>query len=381
MKRHEKYTIESCIEESKKYNDLYTFCKESSSAYRFALREKLIDSFTWLKRRNKIKWTYDKCYEEALKYEYWEDFNSIGNKCLYWARKNNWTKDYIWLKHKPKENPIWTEENCLNEALKYSSYREFTRKAPGAFQMSKKRGWIKNYTWLEKYKNVDLNSKIWLVYSYEILNSFVYVGLTRDKTSRFSVHKTDKRDQLNIFCKELGIDVPDPIVICRDLNASEASELEAETIEKYKKSGFRLINKAKAGIGHSSLGGGAFIWTKESCLELAKNCNSKSEFKRKSGSAYSVARKRGWLKEYTWFIPKNMKSVIQYDKSGKLIKSFQSLREASTITGLTVANISEALTDNSRILAGGYIWRYKSDVLDENGEVLKKIEIDSGEKS
>ena len=42
---------------------------------------------------------------------------------------------------------------------------------------------------------------------------------------------------------------------------------------------------------------GQRLWTKEKCMELAKTCNSRAEFKKASGSAYLRARVKGWLDE------------------------------------------------------------------------------------
>ena len=39
------------------------------------------------------------------------------------------------------------------------------------------------------------------------------------------------------------------------------------------------------------------IWTYEKCFELARQCHSRAEFKKKSGSAYLRARVNGWLEE------------------------------------------------------------------------------------
>lgn len=39
------------------------------------------------------------------------------------------------------------------------------------------------------------------------------------------------------------------------------------------------------------------VWTFEKCLELARSCSSRADFKRASGSAYHRARVKGWLEE------------------------------------------------------------------------------------
>ena len=45
------------------------------------------------------------------------------------------------------------------------------------------------------------------------------------------------------------------------------------------------------------------VWTYESCYEEAKKYKSKIEFKKAAPTAYSKARKNGWLIEYNWFTP------------------------------------------------------------------------------
>lgn len=42
-------------------------------------------------------------------------------------------------------------------------------------------------------------------------------------------------------------------------------------------------------------------WTKEKCFEVAQKCHSQSEFRRMYTSAYQAARKKEWLRDYTWF--------------------------------------------------------------------------------
>lgn len=52
------------------------------------------------------------------------------------------------------------------------------------------------------------------------------------------------------------------------------------------------------------------------------------------------------------------KPVSQYSKSGKLIRSFGGMKEASRITGVNNGNISLSCRGKHKS-AGGYIWKFK----------------------
>lgn len=47
---------------------------------------------------------------------------------------------------------------------------------------------------------------------------------------------------------------------------------------------------------------GRVHWTYEKCFDLAKTCQSKSEFIAKSESAYHAARRNNWMCNYYWFV-------------------------------------------------------------------------------
>ena len=74
--------------------------------------------------------------------------------------------------------------------------------------------------------------------------------------------------------------------------------------QQAKRSGYSIAAKngwLEQCTAHMELDGrktvGQRLWTKEKCIELAKTCNSKAEFKKASGSAYLRARVKGWLDE------------------------------------------------------------------------------------
>lgn len=61
---------------------------------------------------------------------------------------------------------------------------------------------------------------------------------------------------------------------------------------------------------------------------------------------------------------KTTKEVYQYDLKGNYMNHFNSLTEASEMTGTNLANLSSALNGRANI-AGGFVWRfYKVDKLD-----------------
>jgi len=56
------------------------------------------------------------------------------------------------------------------------------------------------------------------------------------------------------------------------------------------------------------------------------------------------------------------KSVFQYNKKDKLINVFDSLTQANKITGICLSTLSKC-ANNKLDIAGGFNWRYKSDVV------------------
>ena len=51
-------------------------------------------------------------------------------------------------------------------------------------------------------------------------------------------------------------------------------------------------------------------WTYETCLLEAKKYTTKAEFLKNNASAYKIAYRNGWLKDYSWFI---LDRKIRYD--------------------------------------------------------------------
>ena len=83
---------------------------------------------------------------------------------------------------------------------------------------------------------------------------------------------------------------------------------------------------------------------------IAGKVEMTEERKDKISESVCKSYKEGRLKKST-------KVVYQYDLKGNYLHKYNSLTEASKITGVNISNLSEALNGKVNI-AGGYVWRF-----------------------
>ncbi len=294
------WDYDTCYEEAKKYKTRAEFQRSNQSAYNAALKNGWLDDYAWFEKR--FTWTRQSCYNEAKKYKSRKEFQigSCGAYKVAW--KNGWLDDYTWFSPSSSAKK-WNHETCNNEAKKYKSRKEFQVKSAGAYHVARKNGWLNDYFWLKK--PIVSEKLIYIVYCYkDDETNAVYVGLTNNIRQRHRehckghlTHGEIKHDIVyKYFHDILGKDVPEPIIMQKDISANEAREYERCFVEKYKSEGKLVLNIAKTG----SLGGYG-KWAKEVCNNEAKKYKSRGEFAIKSNGAYEAARKNGWLDEYTWF--------------------------------------------------------------------------------
>ena len=163
----------------------------------------------------------------------------------------------------------WTYNNCKNEALKYETKTEFSKKSSGAYDKAWRMGWLNKF-FPQKDK-----------YSFEECKKIA--------------EKYDKRSQLSTN------DFP-YYYVC-------------------KKNGWLDIFYGKNTYKPKN------YWTYEKCMEEAKKFKCRSEFWAKSCSAYTKAKNNGWLDLYTWFetpklaetIPEKNNYVYSYEDKEKKV--------------------------------------------------------------
>lgn len=330
-----KWDYDTCYVEAKKYTTRAEFQRRNQSAYNAALKKGWLDDYTWFE---KIlgKWHRESCYEEAKKYKSRGAFQKHCVGAYQVALKNGWLNDYTWFSPSSSAKK-WNRETCYNEAQKYKSRKEFQYKGAGAYHVARRNGWLDDYTWFKK--PIVSEKLIYIVYCYkDDETNAVYVGLTNNIKQRHRehckghlTHGEIKHDIVYKYFHEiLGKDVPEPIIMQKDISANEARESERYYVEQYKSEGKLVLNIAKTG----SLGGYG-KWAKEVCYNEAKKFKSRGEFAIKSNGAYEAARKNGWLDEYTWFEEIRKKDGYwDYDTCIKEAKKYMSRVEFQRNNGV-----------------------------------------------
>lgn len=197
----------------------------------------------------------------------------------------------------------WTVTTCKKEASKYKSRSEFKREAGGAYNFAKKQKILNNVC---SHMVVVGNKFMRTVYVYKFSDNHIYVGLTKNINERDEKHK---RDPDSAVFKHMQKTKLIPILSNSEyINVNDAIKLESQTILKYKIAGYNILNVATAG----AIGGGNIKWTFEKCKNEALKYTRKTDFAKKSESAYRAARRYRWLSQ----ICSHMSNIRQQKRPG-----------------------------------------------------------------
>lgn len=291
------WTYERCKEEAKKYKTKIDFRICSTSAYVIAKRNGWLNDYAWFVELRKPSgyWTKERCYEEAKKYRTKSDFRRGCSAAYNVSLRNGWMNYFVFEEGK-KPNGYWNYEHCKEDALKYETRGDFQRGSHRAYTVAWENGWLDTFTWLKKtsHKGDD-----YWVYAYEdVENKAVYIGLTWRK-ERHREHKNDKTDTVRLYFESINKPLLEPRVKMDGLNAEDAQYYEDWYKQKYAEAGWKVLNRAKTGVGTGSLGSSVIKWDYEHCKEEAMKYDRRSSFQKGNASAYDAARKNGWLDE--WF--------------------------------------------------------------------------------
>lgn len=243
------WTRERCYELAMQYKDLTSFAKECKVAYGKACRNNWLQDYTWLERM-KIPfgyWTKELIMAEARKYSSSREFKKENLKAYNAACNRKLLKECTWFE-KPKNAKKWNYDSCFEEAQNYTSYTDFRQKSIVAYSIARDNGWLEDYTWLEKRINP---------YNHDACL------LEAQKHQYFNDFRAESHDYYMVARSRGWL--------------REYTWLIKEPIEPYNKK-----------------------WNYDTCFAEAKRYKTRSEFNKKRSGAYDVARRNGWLNDYTW---------------------------------------------------------------------------------
>lgn len=310
-----------------------------------------------------IKWNKEMCLSEARKYTCLKDFRKKSQSAYISSLRNGWLKEYSWLKRDISIK--WTHQKVVKAAKLCTTLKEFRCNYSFAYRKALKYKWIDEFSWLSR-STYCVDKPDWTVYIYNILDKYIYVGLTVDIKRRDKEHLSKKKDTVFKFCKKSNIKLPlnSYIIIKENLTAMEAQKLEDEQKLHYLSLGYEIINSGKTGAGIGSLGSGIRKWTKDTCMDAAKLCKTKKEFKAKYPRAYNVSNKNNWSKDYTWLeeIPvdgRKFTTIYKYSKTGEFLGEYNGSVEAAKSCNKPDGRSSiSKVCRKEKLTAFGFRWSY-----------------------
>lgn len=209
-----------------------------------------------------------------------------------------------------KEINYWNNlDNLIAEASKYKTKKDFRKYNKSAYNASLRNGYIKELDELfikEDRRFNDDNNKNHLIYCYEIKEyNTCYIGQTINLHNRDMSHRRGRKHSdghisygcLYSFCNEHNIEIPEPIIKETNLNARESLIQEDFWLKAYQKDGWITLNVAKTGEHSGSLGSNK-IWTYEKCKEFCKSYKYKSELKKANYQCYVTCLSNGWFEDF-----------------------------------------------------------------------------------
>lgn len=226
-------------------------------------------------------------------------------------------KQYLSIKFKNVPVRKWTDETVIEASKQCKSAVEFRDRFSGAYDYAHKTDLWKTFTWLRH--NTDPNKRTYVIYAYEdIVNKFVYVGLTNNIERRIKEHRKKnyknnirKYDIVRQYFEDNGLVLPEPVIKCSGINGFEAQELEDYYKEEYRKNGWNIINTGKTGKKISSLGNLSFTpLTREDCAKVVKLYNGRKELETNSWRVYATIKRNGWED----LLPPKLKRGSKVDK-------------------------------------------------------------------
>ena len=133
----------------KTMKDFWTRCRSVATK---ANREGWIDSYTWLTRervkRNSL--TEEECRRIAKKFKTLREFRTLATSVYVMSSRKGWIKNFTWLEREVGLKHFRTKDDIFAIARKFKTMKDFREKCPNECRYAWSHGWLKECTWLQR---------------------------------------------------------------------------------------------------------------------------------------------------------------------------------------------------------------------------------------
>ena len=144
-----KWTFEKAYKIAQAFQTVNEMCEEYEYLYKISKARGWLEKFDWFRGQEiriekATKWTEEVCREEALKYTSRKEFRRMCEGAYNKAKEMGWLESYDWLAYN-KLLKEWDYESCKKEAMKYPNRNEFGKRSHGAYKRSLQEGWLDDF--------------------------------------------------------------------------------------------------------------------------------------------------------------------------------------------------------------------------------------------
>lgn len=291
----------------KRYSGAYWSCRENGWLdIIFPNRRKNKKSYSIKDFRSSLKqakslklWRKKHSYLSTVAFQHgW--FVSEDERLTKLAEKNGLdTLDNQYARNILSNFSIITEENIKRKAKMCSERSIFKKYFPQHYQKARS---LKILDEACLHMPIPRSKEFRAIYAAEFADGSVYVGLSYDVEHRWTEHMKNENSAVYKHSKEYSIDP-----VFKMIHPYEPKEiakvLEGEYKDRYKKDGWKILNRAKTG----SLGASERRLSENYILKVASTCESYKSFREDYGGVYHTALRLGMLYKIKQLIEPQLK--------------------------------------------------------------------------
>lgn len=309
------YTKEDCYTEALKYKTLKSWQRKSVKSFNIATKNGWLDDcskhMVEFDRNPMGYWTKEKCLEEALKYKTKSEWGSKSQTSYSVAHRKNWIEEFSSHMLKKNENGYWTKERCLQRASNFSKIYDWRKNDYNSYIASHKHGFYYECCLIFNIKRKSRKGRKGSKWTLEkcLEEALKYTSKKDWRENNFvSYNNAKKNNWVNIctenypakFYKTKNKPIKLKKIVTLDDCLVSALKYKSKSEWRKKDSKNYLVAKKNNWLDKCSKHmeqPTSLFWTLEKCKEEALKYTSKTSWRKNSRGSYNSAESNKWFKE------------------------------------------------------------------------------------